>query len=163
MWPFSRKPRKLFQQEEPYEGLAGRARKVYQFATQEAQRLSHEYVGTEHILLALIAEEGGVAANALKNMDVDLRTIQLEVMKVVQIAPQMVCLGKLPWTPRAKNVIEYSIEEARQFGDNCVDTEHVLLGLLRERDCFAAAVLSSLGLDIERTRSEVRRLLGQPE
>lgn len=160
MWPFSRKPRQLFEPEVPYKGVAGRARKVYRLATQEAQRLGHEFVGTEHILLALMAEESGVVANALKNMDLDLRKIQPEVMKVVQSGPQLVVMGKFPWTPRAKKVIEYSIEEARQLGHNRVGTEHVLLGLLREREGFTVAMLIGLGIDIERMRAEVRRLMG---
>src|SRR5882724_8829772 len=95
-----------------YERFTDRARKVMQLANQEAQRFNHEYIGTEHVLLGLIKEGSGVAANVLKNLDVDLRKIRLEVEKLVQSGPDMVTMGKLPQTPRAKKVIEYSMEEA---------------------------------------------------
>src|SRR5262249_25243122 len=93
-----------------YERFTDRARKVMQLANQEAQRFNHEYIGTEHILLGLVKEGSGVAANVLKNLDIDLRKIRLEVEKIVQSGPDMVTMGKLPQTPRAKKVIEYSIE-----------------------------------------------------
>src|SRR5438105_5853496 len=96
-----------------YERFTDRARKVMQLANQEAQRFNHEYIGTEHILLGLVKEGTGVAANVLKNLDIDLRKIRLEVEKIVQAGTDMVTMGKLPQTPRAKKVIEYSIEEAR--------------------------------------------------
>src|SRR6266436_2941066 len=96
-----------------YERFTDRARKVMQLANQEAQRFNHEYIGTEHILLGLVKEGSGVAANVLKNLDIDLRKIRLEVEKIVQSGPDMVTMGKLPQTPRAKKVIEYSIEDAR--------------------------------------------------
>jgi len=96
-----------------YERFTDRARKVMQLANQEAQRFNHEYIGTEHILLGLVKEGSGVAANVLKNLDIDLRKIRLEVEKLVQSGPEMVTIGKLPQTPRAKKVIEYSMEEAR--------------------------------------------------
>ena len=99
-----------------YERFTDRARKVMQLANQEAQRFNHEYIGTEHILLGLIKEGSGVAANVLKNLEVDLRKIRLEVEKLVQSGPDMVTMGKLPQTPRAKKVIEYSMEEARKSG-----------------------------------------------
>ena len=111
-----------------YERFTDRARKVMQLANQEAQRFNHEYIGTEHILLGLIKEGSGVAANVLKNLDVDLRKIRLEVEKLVQSGPDMVTMGKLPQTPRAKKVIEYSMEEARNLNHNYVGTEHILLG-----------------------------------
>ena len=98
-----------------YERFTDRARKVMQLANQEAQRFNHEYIGTEHILLGLVKEGTGVAANVLKNLDIDLRKIRLEVEKIVQAGPDMVTMGKLPRTPRAKKVIEYSIEEARNL------------------------------------------------
>jgi ATP-dependent Clp protease ATP-binding subunit ClpC len=131
-----------------------------QLANQEAQRFNHEYIGTEHILLGLIKEGSGVAANVLKNLDVDLRKIRLEVEKLVQSGPDMVTMGKLPQTPRAKKVIEYSMEEARNLGHNYVGTEHILLGLLREQEGVAAQVLMNLGLKLEEVREEVLNLLG---
>src|SRR6266498_1754371 len=97
-----------------YERFTDRARKVMQLANQEAQRFHHEYIGTEHILLGIIKEGSGVGSNVLKNLDVDLRKVRLEVEKIVQTGPggDQVVLGKLPSTPRAKKVIEYSVEEA---------------------------------------------------
>jgi ATP-dependent Clp protease ATP-binding subunit ClpC len=143
-----------------YERFTDRARKVMQLANQEAQRFNHEYIGTEHILLGLVKEGSGVAANVLKNLDVDLRKIRLEVEKLVQSGPEMVTMGKLPQTPRAKKVIEYSMEEARNLNHNYVGTEHILLGLLREQEGVAAQVLMNLGLKLEDVREEVLNLLG---
>src|SRR5882724_11427562 len=143
-----------------YERFTDRARKVMQLANQEAQRLNHEYIGTEHILLGLVKEGSGVAANVLKNLDVDLRKIRLEVEKLVQSSPEVGTPGKLPQTPRAKKVIEYSIEEARNLNHNYVGTEHLLLGLLREQEGVAAQVLMNLGLKLEDVREEVLNLLG---
>ena len=143
-----------------YERFTDRARKVMQLANQEAQRFNHEYIGTEHILLGLVKEGSGVAANVLKNLDVDLRKIRLEVEKLVQSGPEMVTIGKLPQTPRAKKVIEYSMEEARNLNHNYVGTEHILLGLLREQEGVAAQVLMNLGLKLEDVREEVLNLLG---
>jgi ATP-dependent Clp protease ATP-binding subunit ClpC len=143
-----------------YERFTDRARKVMQLANQEAQRFNHEYIGTEHILLGLVKEGSGVAANVLKNLDVDLRKIRLEVEKLVQSGPEMVTMGKLPQTPRAKKVIEYSMEEARNLNHNYVGTEHILLGLLREQEGVAAQVLMNLGLKLDDVREEVLNLLG---
>ena len=143
-----------------YERFTDRARKVMQLANQEAQRFNHEYIGTEHILLGLVKEGTGVAANVLKNLDIDLRKIRMEVEKIVQAGPDMVTMGKLPQTPRAKKVIEYSIEEARNLNHNYVGTEHLLLGLLREQEGVAAQVLMNLGLKLEDVREEVLNLLG---
>jgi ATP-dependent Clp protease ATP-binding subunit ClpC len=145
-----------------YERFTDRARKVMQLANQEAQRFNHEYIGTEHILLGLVKEGSGVAANVLKNLDIDLRKIRLEVEKIVQHGPggEQVVMGRLPHTPRAKKVIEYSIEEARNLNHNYVGTEHLLLGLLREHEGVAAQVLMNLGLKLEDVREEVLNLLG---
>ena len=143
-----------------YERFTDRARKVMQLANQEAQRFNHEYIGTEHILLGLVKEGSGVAANVLKNLDVDLRKIRLEVEKIVQSGPDMVTMGKLPQTPRAKKVLEYGMEEARNLNHNYVGTEHLLLGLIREQEGVAAQVLMNLGLKLEDVREEVLNLLG---
>jgi ATP-dependent Clp protease ATP-binding subunit ClpC len=143
-----------------YERFTDRARKVMQLANQEAQRFNHEYIGTEHILLGLVKEGSGVAANVLKNLDVDLRKIRMEVEKIVQAGPDMVTMGKLPHTPRAKKVIEYAIEEARNLNHNYVGTEHLLLGLLREQEGVAAQVLMNLNLKLDEVREEVLNLLG---
>ncbi|MFO0944392.1 MAG: ATP-dependent Clp protease ATP-binding subunit [Planctomycetota bacterium] len=143
-----------------YERFTDRARKVMQLANQEAQRFNHEYIGTEHILLGLVKEGSGVAANVLKNLDVDLRKIRMEVEKIVQAGPDMVTMGRLPHTPRAKKVIEYAIEEARNLNHNYVGTEHLLLGLLREQEGVAAQVLMNLNLKLDEVREEVLNLLG---
>ena len=143
-----------------FERFTDRARKVMALANQEAQRFNHEYIGTEHILLGLVKEGSGVGANVLKNLDIDLRKVRLEVEKLVKSGPDMVTMGKLPQTPRAKKVIEYAIEEARNLNHNYVGTEHLLLGLLREHDGVAAQVLMNLGLRLEEVREEVLTLLG---
>ncbi|MDO5581073.1 MAG: ATP-dependent Clp protease ATP-binding subunit [Planctomycetia bacterium] len=148
---------------QPYERFTDRARKVIQLANQEAQRFNHEYVGTEHILLGLIKEGGGVAASVLKNLGLDLRKIRLEVEKQVSSGPDLVTMGRLPQTPRAKKVIEYAMQEARSLNHNYVGTEHILLGLLREYEGVAAQVLMNLGLKLEDVRREVLNLLGQGE
>ena len=143
-----------------FERLTDRARKVMALANQEAQRFNHEYIGTEHILLGLVKEGSGVGANVLKHLDIDLRKVRLEVEKLVKSGPDMVTMGKLPQTPRAKKVIEYAIEEARSLNHNYVGTEHLLLGLLREQDGVAAQVLMNLDLKLEDVREEVLNLLG---
>jgi len=143
-----------------FERFTDRARKVMALANQEAQRFNHEYVGTEHVLLGLVKEGQGVAANVLSNLSVDLKKIRLEVEKIVKSGPAMVTMGKLPQTPRAKKVIEFAIEEARNLGHNYVGTEHLLLGLLREHDGVAAQVLMNLGLKLDEVRAEVLNILG---
>lgn len=143
-----------------FERFTDRARKVMALANQEAQRFNHEYIGTEHILLGLVKEGSGVGATVLKNLDVDIKKLRLEVEKLVKSGPDMVTMGKLPQTPRAKKVIEYAIEEARALNHNYVGTEHILLGLLRESEGIAAQVLMNLGLKLENVRQEVLNLLG---
>ena len=143
-----------------FERFTDRARKVMALANQEAQRFNHEYIGTEHVLLGLVKEGSGVGANVLKNIDVDLRKVRLEVEKLVKSGPDMVTMGRLPQTPRAKKVIEYAIEEARNLNHNYVGTEHLLLGLLREQDGVAAQVLMNLNLKLDEVREEVLNLLG---
>ena len=132
-----------------------RARKTMALAHQEAQRFNHEYVGTEHILLGLVKEDSGVGATVLNNLDVDINKLRLEVEKLVKSGPDMVTMGKLPQTPRAKKVIEYAMEEARSLNHNYVGTEHILLGLLREHEGIGATVLMNCGLKLEDVRQEV--------
>ena len=143
-----------------FERFTDRARKVMGLANQEAQRFNHEYIGTEHILLGLVKEGSGVAANVLRNLDIDLKKIRIEVEKIVQSGPNTATVGKLPYTPRAKKVVELAFEEARSLGHNYVGTEHLLLGLLKEQDGVAARVLMNLGLKLEEVREEVLNLLG---
>jgi thiamine-phosphate pyrophosphorylase len=149
------------EEESMYEQFTDRARKIMQLANQEAQRFNHEYIGTEHILLGLVREGNGVGAHVLKNRDVDLRKIRLEVEKLVQSGPDNITAGKLPQTPRAKKVIEYSMEEARNLNHTYVGTEHILLGLLREQEGVAARMLLDLGLNLQDVRAEVLRVFGE--
>jgi len=143
-----------------FERFTDRARKAMQFANQEAQRLNHEYVGTEHLLLGLVREGSGIAANVLKNLDVDLCKIRAEAEKIVPIGPDMVVLGRLPRTPRSRQAVEYAKEEAFNFSHNYVGTEHLLLGLLREQEGVAAQVLMNLGLKLDDVRAEVLSVIG---
>jgi ATP-dependent Clp protease ATP-binding subunit ClpC len=129
-------------------------------ARQEAQRFNHEYLGTEHILLGLVQEGSGVAANVLKNMGIDLSKIRTEVEKIVKTGPSMVTMGQLPFTPRAKKVLELSMEEAGNLGHNYIGTEHLLLGLIKENEGIAAQVLMNLGVKLEDVREEVLDFLG---
>ncbi len=147
------------------ERFTDRSRKVMMLANQEAQRFSHEYLGTGHILLGLVKEESGVGANILKNLGVDLLKVRLEVEKLVKSGPETVTMGKLPQTPAAKKGIEYAIEEARNLNHRYVGTEHLLLGLLgkQEEETTAQKVLMYLNLRLEDIREEVLKLLGQPK
>jgi peptide-methionine (R)-S-oxide reductase len=146
-----------------YERFTDRSRNVMNLANREAQRLKNEFVGTEHILLAIVKEGSGVAANVLKNLDVDFDRIRLEVEKIVQPEFDLAPRGRLPQTPRAKRAIEYAIEEARGLKHNYVGTEHLLLGLLREQDGVAGEVLINLGLQLETVRQEVLKFVGPAE
>ncbi len=143
-----------------FDRFTDRARKVMSLARQEAQRFNHEYIGTEHILLGLIQEGSAVAANVLRNLDVDLDKIRREVEKIVQHGQSMPTMGNLPFTPRAKKVLEFSVEEASNLGHNYIGTEHLLLGLIRESEGVAAQVLMNLGLKLEEVREEVLDVLG---
>ena len=138
-----------------YEKFTDRARKVMKCANEEAIRFNHEYIGTEHILLGLVKEGTGTGAQVLKQLDIDLRRIRLEVEKLVQSGPEKVVMDKLPQTPRAKRAIEYCMEEAQNLNHDHVGTEHILLGLLHDEESVAYAVLSNLGLEVEAVREEV--------
>ncbi len=143
-----------------FDRFTDRAKKVMNLARQEAQRFNHEYLGTEHILLGLVQEGSGVAANVLKNMGIDLSKIRTEVEKIVKTGPSMVTMGQLPFTPRAKKVLELSMEEASNLGHNYIGTEHLLLGLIKENEGIAAQVLINLGVKLEDVREEVLDFLG---
>ncbi len=145
-----------------YELFTDRARKVMQLANQEAQRFNHEYIGTEHILLALVKEDSGAAVTVMDTFGIDPRKIRLEVEKLMHSGPDMVTMGKLPQTARAKRAVVYSMEEARNLNLNCVGTEHILLGLLHEQEGIAGQVLMNLGLTLEKVRAVIpRHLLGE--
>lgn len=145
-----------------YERFTDRARKVMQLANQQAQRYNHEYIGTEHILPALLIEGSGVAANVLKELGISLARLRLEIEKLVQPGPDMVTMGKLPQTPRTKKVIEYSMQVARELQHNYVGTEHILLGLVREKEGVAYQVLMNLGVNEDSVKRATHRLLGTP-
>ncbi|MCA9150328.1 MAG: NDP-hexose 4-ketoreductase, partial [Planctomycetales bacterium] len=142
-----------------YERFTDRARKTMQLANQEAHRYSHEYIGTEHILLGLIREGSGVAANTLKNLGIDLRKVRIEVEKLVMTGEYDSLPGLLPRTPRSKKVVENSMEEARNLGHRYVATEHLLLGLVRLPEGVAIDILKRLGISPEEVRRQTRRVL----
>jgi ATP-dependent Clp protease ATP-binding subunit ClpC len=130
-------------------------------AQEEAKRLNHDYVGTEHLLLGLIALGEGVAAQVLANLGVDLRRVRSEIEKIVGTGDNVMLLGEIPFTPRAKKVLELAVEEAQNMGHNYVGTEHLLLGLIREEEGVAARVLENLGVRLDVVREEVISLLGE--
>ena len=140
------------------ERFTDRARRVVVLAQEEARRLNHNYIGTEHILLGLIHEGEGVAARALESLGISLDAVRQQVEEIIgqgQQAPP----GHIPFTPRAKKVLELSLREALQLGHDYVGTEHILLGLIREGDGVAAQVLVKLGADLNRVRQQVIQLL----
>merc|ERR1719454_2056139 len=142
-----------------FERFTEKAIKVVMLAQEEARRLGHNFVGTEQILLGLIGESTGIAAKVLKSMGVTLKDARLEVEKIIGRGSGFVAV-EIPFTPRAKRVLEMSLEEARQLGHNYIGTEHILLGLLREGEGVSARVLASLDADPPKIRSQVIRMVG---
>src|SRR5919202_775093 len=141
-----------------FERFTDRARRVVVLAQEEARMLNHNYIGTEHILLGLIHEGEGVAAKALESLGISLEAVRQQVEEIIgqgQAAPT----GHIPFTPRAKKVLELSLREALQLGHNYIGTEHILLGLIREGEGVAAQVLVKLGADLSRVRQQVIQLL----
>jgi ATP-dependent Clp protease ATP-binding subunit ClpC len=143
-----------------FERFTEKAIKVIMLAQEEARRLGHNFVGTEQILLGLIGEGTGVAAKVLKSMGVNLKDARVEVEKIIGRGSGFVAV-EIPFTPRAKRVLELSLEEARQLGHNYIGTEHLLLGLIREGEGVAARVLENLGVDLSKVRTQVIRMLGE--
>jgi ATP-dependent Clp protease ATP-binding subunit ClpC len=144
-----------------FERFTDRARRVVVLAQEEARMLNHNYIGTEHILLGLIHEGEGVAAKALESLGISLEAVRQQVEEIIgqgQQAPS----GHIPFTPRAKKVLELSLREALQLGHNYIGTEHILLGLIREGEGVAAQVLVRLGADLNRVRQQVIQLLHGP-
>jgi ATP-dependent Clp protease ATP-binding subunit ClpA len=140
-----------------FERLTDRARKAMALANQEARRLHHEHVGTEHLLLGL-TRENDIAAMVLKDLGVDVQTLHAEIEKLVPSKTDTIPLGEPPQTPRAKEAITYAVQEARSLGQNYVGTEHLLLGLIRDREATAARALMSLGLKLDAIREKVLEL-----
>jgi hypothetical protein len=143
----------------PPQSTTDRARKLLELANQEALRLNHDRIDTEHILLALVKEGSGVTANVLRNLGIELRKIYDDVESMVQIRLEYVTMTRLPLSSQARKVIEYATEEGRQLNHDYVGSEHILLGLLREKDGVGAQVLSKRGITLERVRDEVVKLL----
>src|SRR5919108_16496 len=143
-----------------FDKFTDRARKVLTLAQDEAQRFNHNYIGTEHLLLGLVREGEGVAARVLENMNVELSKVRTAVEFIIGRGDRPV-VGEVGLTPRAKRVIELAIDEARRLGHNYIGTEHLLLGLVREGEGIAAGVLESLGVNLDKVRHEVIRVLSQ--
>jgi ATP-dependent Clp protease ATP-binding subunit ClpC len=141
-----------------FERFTDRARRVVVLAQEEARMLNHNYIGTEHILLGLIDEGEGVAAKALESLGISLDAVRQQVEEIIGQGQQTPS-GHIPFTPRAKKVLELTRHEASQLGHNYIGTEHILLGLIRERDGVAAQVLVKLGADLNRTRQQVIEML----
>jgi ATP-dependent Clp protease ATP-binding subunit ClpC len=137
-----------------------RVRKVLFLARDEAGRMQHDYIGTEHLLLGIIREGEGIAAQALQRLGIDFDQIQQAVEDMVTTQSGTLTIGEIPFTPRAKRVLELSIDEARLHNHNYVGTEHLLLALIREGEGVAARVLTDLGADHEKVKKEVMKLLG---
>jgi ATP-dependent Clp protease ATP-binding subunit ClpC len=147
-----------------FERFTDRARRVVVLAQDEARRLNHNYIGTEHILLGLIHEGEGVAAKALESLGINLNAVRTQVEEIIGRG-QQAHPGHIPFTPRAKKVLELSLRESLQLGHNYIGTEHILLGLIREGDGVAAQVLVKLGADLNRVRQQVIELISgqQPD
>ncbi len=142
-----------------FERFTDRARRVVVLAQQEARELGHNYIGTEHILLGMVREGEGVAVEALKSLGISLETVRHQVEEMIgrgQDEPS----GHIPFTPRAKKVLELSLRESHQFGHRYIGTEHILLGVIREGEGVAAQVLIKLGADLSRVREQVLQILG---
>jgi hypothetical protein len=142
-----------------FERFTDRARRVVVLAQEEARLLNHDYIGTEHILLGLIQEGDGVAARALQSLGISLDAVRARVEDIIGRGDEQ-SPSHIPFTPRAKKVLELSLREALQLSHNYIGTEHILLGLIREGEGVAAQVLVELGGDLERVRQEVKRILG---
>merc|ERR1719454_101296 len=145
-----------------FERFTEKAIKVVMLAQEEARRLGHNFVGTEQILLGLIGESTGIAAKVLKSLGVTLKAARDEVEKIIGRGSGFVAV-EIPFTPRAKRVLEISLDEARQLGHNYIGTEHILLGLLREGEGLAARVLETLGADPSKIRAHVVRMVGESQ
>jgi ATP-dependent Clp protease ATP-binding subunit ClpC len=142
-----------------FERFTDRARRVVVFAQDEARGLNHNWIGTEHLLLAVIREGHGVGAKVLESMQISLDAVRQQVESIIGRGQEPVGDGHIAFTPRAKKVLELSLREALQLGHNYIGTEHILLGLIREGDGVAAQVLVNLGSDLNRARQQVIQLL----
>jgi ATP-dependent Clp protease ATP-binding subunit ClpC len=142
-----------------FERFTERARQVVVLAQEEARALRHNYIGTEHLLLGLLREEEGIAARVLESLEVTIEDVRAQVARIVGQGDELT-VGQIPFTPRAKRVLELALREALSLGHNWIGTEHVLLGLAREDDGVAKQILLDFGVDADRIRNEVIRMLG---
>jgi ATP-dependent Clp protease ATP-binding subunit ClpC len=143
-----------------FERFTERARQAVVFAQDEARGLKHNYIGTEHLLLGLLREEEGVAARVLAALEITIEQVRMRVAQLIGAADELTT-GQIPFTPRAKKVLEIALREALSIGHNYIGTEHILLGLLRENEGVAARILLDSGVDAERVRTEIFRILGR--
>ncbi len=143
-----------------FERFTERARQVVVFGQDEARLLAHDYLGTEHLLLGLLREDEGIAARVLDGLDITLEEVRAQVVRVVGEGSSTAASGMMPFTPAAKKTLELSLREARSLGHDYIDTEHVLLGLIRVEDGVAARILRDFDADADTVRNEVIRALG---
>ncbi len=144
-----------------FQQFTQRARQVMHFAQEEAQRFQHNYIGTEHLLLGLIHEDGGVAAKVLKSFDVNLEKVRQAVGQIIGRGDHPVVSGEVGLTPRSKKVIELAVDEARSLDHHYIGTEHLLLGLLREGQGIGAGTLESFGLNLQQVRERTLQILDE--
>jgi ATP-dependent Clp protease ATP-binding subunit ClpC len=142
-----------------FERFTERARQVVVLAQDEARNLKHNYIGTEHLLLGLLREEDGLAARVLASLDVTLEEVRAQVERIIGRGDELAS-GQIPFTPRAKKVLELALREAQALSSNHIGTEHILLGIMRENDGVAARILLDFDIDAEKVRKEVARMLG---
>ncbi len=143
-----------------FERFTERARKVLTLAQEEAQRLKHNYIGTEHLLLGLVRESGGVAGIVLKREGIELNKVREVVLQIIQRADKPVT-GEIGLTPRSKKVVELAVEEARRLGHPYIGTEHLLLGLVSEGEGIASGILRNMGASLPKLRDDVLKILDQ--
>jgi ATP-dependent Clp protease ATP-binding subunit ClpC len=145
-----------------FERFTERARQVVVLAQDEARTLKHNYIGTEHILLGLLREQAGLAARVLDSLDITVEEVRSQVARIVGQGTDDVTPGQIPFTPRAKKVLELALREALSLGHNYIGTEHILLGLVRENEGVAARILLDFDADAEKIRNEIIRMLSGP-
>jgi ATP-dependent Clp protease ATP-binding subunit ClpC len=145
-----------------FERFTERAKQVVVLAQDEARALRHNYIGTEHILLGLLREEEGLAARVLESLDITVEEVRAQVARIIGPGDEPIVSGQIPFTPRAKKVLELSLREALALKHNYIGTEHILLGLVRENEGVAARILLDFDADAEKIRSEIMRVLSGP-
>jgi ATP-dependent Clp protease ATP-binding subunit ClpC len=145
-----------------FERFTERARQVVVLAQDEARGLKHNYIGTEHLLLGLLREEEGLAARVLESLDITIEEVRAQVARIIGEGDEPIVTGQVPFTPRAKKVLELALREAMALGHNYIGTEHILLGLARENEGVAARILLDFDIDAEKIRNEVIRMLSGP-